>query len=278
MSEERDRFLATFVGAARAAGLVDAEVRTLIGPLSKTQAVDAGVSHRRGAMLLLGPPGTGKTLGASRWMIAPLLDLANWEHDGSTWFPRGTISMLWRTAKSLSRVKQYEPRELEQLFSARRMVLDDLGQEYLDKSGFLASLLDEIVTERHRRDLPTAMTANLNVEEFEARYGRRVLDRVAGAGKVVVCAGTSLRRGAAGRATIQPLFTQAAITSRVAACRDRRAREARELHEAWAAEEARRGTSPPAPKPVPRMEGAALAARKAEIAAQVAAYAAKEGG
>lgn len=262
---------------AVAAGISDRELRQASGPLlAETPALTAALAHAGGALLLLGNVGAGKTLAAQRWLMAPLLDLRNWNHDGATWYPRRQPRLLFVTAKSLSRVKQYDGDQLPKLCTVDRLVVDDLGQEYLDKSGFLASLVDEVMTERHRRGLPTAMTANLTLDEFGDRYGDRVVDRVAGDGQVVVCDGHSLR-GLRVRATMPPAVEAGVIEVRARDCAAERARLA-------AAEAARMRA------PVPRLEaprsvhGSAapldaqqVAARKAEIARRLEEWGLRNG-
>lgn len=273
----REIFMEVLEARAVSVGLTPRELREATGPLVPTEALTAALEHKEGALLLLGPPGTGKTLAGTRWLLSPLLVLNNWEWEGGRWFTPRPLTLVWRTAKSLSRVKQYEPRELEVLFDAKRLVLDDLGQEYLDKAGFLASLVDELVTERHRRGRMTVMTANLNAEEFEERYGQRVLDRVAGEGRVLVCKGESLR-GARVKPTISHACGGKDVHARLKECEERQTREALERHAAWLESErvhqAERAAAPPPPPPP--MTPEETAARKAEIARQLEDWTARE--
>lgn len=272
MSELRDNLMAALMALAAGAGLTAREVADVVAPLGKTDALAAALEHRAGVLLLLGKPGTGKTVAAIRWLLRPLLELGNWVHDNGRWYPRRQFSGSFRTAKSLARVRQYEQRDLEALFEVRRLVVDDMGQEFLDKSGFLASLIDEVVTERHRRNRATVMTANLSVDLFLERYGDRVLDRVNGDGRVVICEGDSLRVSA-----IEPgvphAITVREVSARARACAEEQLRDAEGRHAAWLESERGRqaalAAAAPAPPPPAPMTPEELAARRREIAAQL---------
>ena len=68
--------------------------------------------------------------------------------------------------------------EFEKLAQVSLMVLDDLGIEYLDKNGNFLQRLDEIMDERYSNYRKTIITTNLNSEDFKARYGERIADRI----------------------------------------------------------------------------------------------------
>lgn len=178
-----------------AMGLTEREAEALQGPLVETPAIRSVRRHTEGALLFLGDPGTGKTMAAQRWQVDAYLRPVNWTWDGFTWRYRHEGRRLFRTARQLAQVKQYEAADVERLMGARLLVVDDLGQEYLDARGFLASFIDHLVTERHRRGLPTVITANLSVQEFKTRYGDRALDRIEHTGGFEFLEGNSLRGG-----------------------------------------------------------------------------------
>lgn len=246
------KILETVGALAMEAGLTRAEFEEASGPLSATSAITRARAHRDGALLLLGPPGTGKTLASAHWLLGPFMRLENWMWRDWDWSFRPRYAPVWITAKALSRTSQYEADPLERLFSAPRLVLDDIGQEYLDKSGFLASAVDELVSERHRRRLATILTANLDAPQFEARYGKRVTDRIAATGGAEVCRGNSLRRTKAGKVEIEAAFTDAKVAARIAACdeelrieHEKRDAEDRERARAFAASRSARQESVP---------------------------------
>lgn len=178
------------------AGLTPREIREGRSRLAACDATRAVERHEAGCLLLLGDPGTGKSVASARWLMTEGLALSRWFGIGGVdrfvWKYKGG-RLLWRTAKSLSRVQQYDSDDMERLLLPDRLVIDDIGMEYLDAKGFLVSLIDEIVHERHRRELPTVMTANLSPAEFVGRYGQRVLDRMSEYQPPAVCARASFR-------------------------------------------------------------------------------------
>lgn len=276
----------------RQAGLVAKEIQDASGPLADSVALRASVDHRSGCLLLLGDPGTGKSLAAARWLLQPAADLARWglpEAEGGTFYPPSGYRPVWRSARSLARVKQYDELEVSELIKPPRLVIDDLGVEYQDAKGFLLSLIDEIVTERHRRDLPTVLTGNLSGEEFAERYGARIVDRIKGSGRLVACVGDSFR-GASPLLTVPPLVTEAGIDAAIAVAKVRRREREREHAEQMRADEERRArfnaaresdrlateAAKLAGKPE-SMSPAEVEARRAELAAQLAKWQAANG-
>jgi hypothetical protein len=284
---ELEQFYAGVQGKAEEAGVTPREFSEATGPVAATAPMLAAMEHENGALLLLGKPGTGKTLAATRWLLRPICNPSNWIACNGWWRPRRPTSEdskrsgadLWRTARSLARIQQYDEAAVEKLLSARRLVLDDLGQEYLDKGGFLASLIDEIVTERHRRELATVMTSNTTPAEFTERYGHRVLDRIVDTGRMVLCDGESMRRSPATDRSLPPIITLDAVRARIAAqeAERQRRREQEEQERAAIAPRVPIEVPPPPPK-APPMTPDEVAARKVEIARQLDEWTARNGG
>jgi len=227
------------------AGLTAREIResrARLAPCDSTRAVDG---HVAGCLLLLGKPGTGKSVAAARWLLGEALAMRNWfgfdGPEGFIWKYKGG-KVLWRTAKSLSRVKQYDEAEMERLFGPARLVVDDIGMEYLDAKGFLVSLIDEIVHERHRRELPTVMTANMSPADFVERYGQRVLDRISEYQPPALCVRDSFRTSPARPAECQlpEAAGDADVATRHAFLLELEEARAKADRERWAAERAAR--------------------------------------
>ncbi len=274
-----ESFRAAHERVAIESGLVAREAREACGSLVVTPALTAALAHDAGCLLLLGDPGTGKSLAAARWLLAPSCSLTRWQcvitsKAGGRWefggYGRGAAR--WRTAKSLSRVQQYDQGAIDDLITPSRLVLDDLGTEYLDKGGFLLSLIDEIISERHRRDLPTVLTTNNTAAEFAQRYGGRVVDRIRGSGAIVVCDGKSLRGARIRGADVPPSPTDEellAVAEREQDDYDARTRESAEYMAKRAADRA--ALTHPQPRAPVKFTPEELAARKAEIQSQLAA-------
>lgn len=152
-------------------------------------------------LVLSGSPGCGKTVAAALWVTTEIRDDANWnisdriggifENYGNSFHGKLCV---WTTAAKLARWERYDDEQMQKLLRTAKLVIDDLGGEYLDKGGFYASLLDEIINERQAASRPTVMTTNLDATAFSARYGERIIDRIREGGRFFACGNKSLRR------------------------------------------------------------------------------------
>lgn len=187
--EQIDKSILALIGKI---GMPSRAREAVLGSLLETEAIKAAT----GAidfLVLSGGPGCGKTVAAAAWMVAYVRDRSLWAP--SDFSPRITgIEPVWITAAKLARWQRYDDEAMRKLLRTPRLVVDDLGGEYLDKAGFYASLLDEIVNERQAEAKPTIMTTNLNAEAFKERYGARIVDRIREGGRFFNCGDTSLRR------------------------------------------------------------------------------------
>jgi len=165
------------------------------GKIEQTEAVKASLGSTD-FLVLSGGPGCGKTVAAVAWVIAYVRDKALWSKDICDQPRFSAGGPIWVTAARLARWERYDEDAMRKLLSTPRLVIDDLGGEYLDKGGFYASLLDEIVNERQSEGKPTIMTTNLNAEAFKVRYGERIADRIREGGRFVECGSASLRKAA----------------------------------------------------------------------------------
>jgi len=152
-----------------------------------------------GILVLSGTPGTGKTVAAVAWIAEYVNDTANWTEPGTA--PRlKSRPPVFTTASELARWDRYEQESIHGLLRAPRLVIDDVGAEYLDKNGFYAALLDEVINVRYSARLPVLLTTNiLSADEFRNRYGDRIAGRIRESGRFSSCGGVDLRR-AGGRA------------------------------------------------------------------------------
>jgi DNA replication protein DnaC len=162
----------------------------LAGAATKSQAVEA-LERPWSLLVMSGRPGTGKTLAACLWLARYVQDAKNWEED--TFRFKGSAVFL--TAERLSRWSRYDDAAMEKLYKAKRLVLDDLGVEYLDEKGAYASILDALIDARYSSMRPTILTTNLTGQAFKERYGERIADRLRDEGSLFVALGqTSMRR------------------------------------------------------------------------------------
>jgi DNA replication protein DnaC len=182
----------------QATGMPPRALEVVMGKLDTTEAL-AAVDFARDILVLSGAPGCGKTVAAAAWVVEFVRDLSSWgaaPHDGSVprFYGRPPV---WVTAARLARWERYDEDKMNGLLKTPRLVIDDLGGEYMDKGGFYASLLDEIINERQGASQPTILTTNLDDVAFKARYGERIVDRIREGGRFINCGNKSLRTRAA---------------------------------------------------------------------------------
>lgn len=130
-------------------------------------------------LVLLGGTGTGKTVAAT-WALREAL--------------RQGESAYFRTTSRLSRLSGFDEgaRELAMLSECGLLVLDDVGAEAQTAWG--SGLLQELLDNRHQGYRRTIITSNLSANDFKARLGERMTDRIREDGYVVTLGGKSLRR------------------------------------------------------------------------------------
>lgn len=128
---------------------------------------------------LSGGTGCGKTVAAAHWLFRSARD--------------NHIRGMWVTAARLARWPRYSATDVDRLLKAPRLVVDDLGGEFLDEKGSFMSLFDELVNERYASSRLTVLTTNHNAAAFKARYSERVVDRIREDGKFVEISAASFR-------------------------------------------------------------------------------------
>ena len=158
----------------------------------RTPAIEV-VKDPIGLLVLSGKPGAGKTVAATRWILEHVEADENWTGPGTAVALRGRPP-IFVTAVRLARWDRYEQEQMAKLLLAPRLVIDDLGVEYMDKNGFYASLLDEVVNERYAGSRPTVMTTNLDAAAFATRYDERIMGRIRETGRFFGCGTRDLRK------------------------------------------------------------------------------------
>ncbi len=149
---------------------------TSFKPTAATQAVDEWLAASKRLLLLAGSFGTGKSVAAGyaikrtpgRWMHASeIKKAAGFKHE--------------------DRMKELE--------TCRLLVIDDLGSEFNDGSGWARAALTELLLVRYDEGRPTVMTSNLDGKAWKAYADPRIADRLGGnLGHVFGTAGASMRR------------------------------------------------------------------------------------
>lgn len=155
-------------------------------------------------LVLSGSKGCGKTLAAS-WIAA--------QESPDVFFDRARYraTPVWPNdlhprfidAAQLARLPRYESEIMVPLERCSMLVIDDLGMEYADKKGAFHSLLDGLINSRYAARVRTVITTNVSAkvnperpgEDFKARYGERIADRIREDGRFMEIAEPSLRGG-----------------------------------------------------------------------------------
>lgn len=178
--EERKRLLAAEAEKLKAAIGIPAKFLALADSPS-VRSTEAIAEVKRGdfeILVLAGDVGRGKTVAACWWLLQAL---------------REKRAPLFLTSARLSRWERYDVAEMNRLFTASRLVIDDLGEEFNDTKGNFLAVFDETISDRVANRRPTVITTNLTAEVFFARYGLRVRDRIRESGRFQSFAGASLR-------------------------------------------------------------------------------------
>lgn len=139
----------------------------------------AALDLDRTLLILAGKSGCGKTTAAAWWL---------WQ------FIHGAVTPTrWPRFAHAGDLPRIDESHLLALRSAPRLVIDDLGMEYADNKGFFEVVLDRMLDWRYANLKPTVITTNLRAEQFKARYGERIADRIREAGNFVELSNESLR-------------------------------------------------------------------------------------
>lgn len=148
------------------------------GAPTMTEAV-AALDVDRALLILAGKSGCGKTTAASWWL---------WQLIHGPVLPN-----RWPRFVPAGDLPRIDEGQLLGLRTAPRLVIDDLGMEYADNKGFFEVVLDRLLDYRYANLKPTLITTNLRAEQFRARYGERIADRIREAGSFIELSNPSMR-------------------------------------------------------------------------------------
>lgn len=154
--------------------------------LEALEAFDPATS----TLILSGPAGVGKTFAGSTWLYRLVMDPANWTE---RLCPELERHGLFLRATQLARWSRYEQKSMHRLLNVSRLVVDDVGSEFMDAAGSFMCLFDELVDARYADRKQIIITTNLDADQFHERYGERVIDRVRESGRFISLTGRSLR-------------------------------------------------------------------------------------
>jgi len=123
---------------------------------------DPGLHH---VLVLMGGTGCGKSLAGVWWL-------------GTGRRSHGRVPLAFVKAVDFVALGLYDDR-VTRYKRARRLVLDDLGEEPGDATGFAASRIGDLIDARSEYGRPTVITTNAPRDRLLARYGARVTSRLA---------------------------------------------------------------------------------------------------
>ena len=158
----------------------------------------------RGFLIFTGDTGSGKSFGAALAVREYLKNLVPNHFDRGTWqaaekaektekTEKAGISVVWCAAADISD-------DRETVIRAKRgqlTVIDDLGGE--PDTPAIQAALRGVILKRHDMKLPTVITTTLTLQDIDARYGGRVVDRltedIGKGGRIVECGNMPIDRG-----------------------------------------------------------------------------------
>jgi len=123
----------------------------------------------------------GKTVAAAWWLV----NSAETAPDCVK-----TTPPLFLPIRAFARKSWFDGDTARRIERAQRLVLDDLGDESLDRRGGMRAQVDALIDARYADLLPTVITTNLSAIAFARRYGPRALRRIHERGQYIELATT----------------------------------------------------------------------------------------
>ena len=146
-----------------ATGMPRRLARLALGELAPTNALAIGrewLPSENRALVMTGSAGVGKSVAAA-WVL--------------------TVSRgLWVAAADLAKTAIEDKHRYARLRETPLLVVDDLGTDAPDKSGWSAAQVQALLCLRDDEGNRTLLTSNLDVRSLREAYGERVYDRFRG--------------------------------------------------------------------------------------------------
>lgn len=124
-------------------------------------------------LLLCGLYGNGKTT-----LARAIRHFVQWVTEAELGYD-GREQVHFHTSKQILRSFMEKYDEYEVLLKRRMLIIDDLGEEPKEvmKYGRIETPVIDLINERYERRQFTIITTNLNTDEINAKYGKRIYDR-----------------------------------------------------------------------------------------------------
>lgn len=144
-------------------------------------------------LLLLGGVGCGKSTATGAWLIDFVrARMQKWVGDRV----RGeSVKPVWVRAVEASRHSGFgidTEKRLALWRSTWLLVIDDMGTELMTPTW--QQVLDDVLDYRYQQQALTILPSNLSADEFKARYGARITDRIRHDGTVRTLDAKSMRK------------------------------------------------------------------------------------
>jgi DNA replication protein DnaC len=156
--------------------------------------------HEKSFLLLHGDVGPGKTWAAAAALRRCRRELVRFvDATGAPGVRLGMPNGWFLSAMKLALLSPFTSdgaRKLADAEHVETLVLDDLGAETLDQTGYALQRVQGVLAERHAHRRLTVITTNLTPLQLGQRYGARIGDRLMQEAMAVHCPGPSLRRSA----------------------------------------------------------------------------------
>jgi len=157
--------------------------RITVAGLNRTRPLERIERHTEGILVLAGSVGCGKTTAAAWWLS---------QQEPAHKYVKTTSPVFIPTFR-FERLSRYSDADMARVERARRLVVDDIGTEFLDTKGNFVALLRGLVDARYADGLPMVITTNLSADDFASRYGERTIDRLREVGAFAFIDAPSLR-------------------------------------------------------------------------------------
>ncbi len=176
----RQRLSAFRKAVPQRAGEIAAATTTYVPAVASMANWHAATKDKGGIAVLSGVTGAGKTVAAAWYVYQIVVTEQRWA------FP-------FIRAAELATLSRYGG-ERDKYLDAERLVIDDLGSEYLDAKGSFLVDLDELVDRFYAGKRHLVITTNCTKATFKKRYGERITDRLRECGTWIAVTGESRRK------------------------------------------------------------------------------------
>lgn len=138
-------------------------------------------------VLLNGTPGTGKTVAGIRLMVTTFL-ARHWQRPYMANPPRMRYVNAWELSRSSWNSDIWNSVKDDEV-----VMIDDVGIEYQDTKGFMASQIAGVMNHRHQHQRLLIVTSNMGDAELSTYFGERIVDRFSEDAILVSITGKSQR-------------------------------------------------------------------------------------